>query len=110
MKDKTNSPSPVFELAAGETVETPITFFALAKGDTDEVGNEAFRYLKRYVFLTPLPDAPLVTYCIWLTEANSEEPILRELNLAQRIGFDVFYHDATWYEGASVVPGMNDWT
>ena len=37
-----------------ETVETPITFFALAKGDTDDAGNEAFRYLKRYVFLTPV--------------------------------------------------------
>ena len=110
LKDKTNSPSPVFELTAGETVETPITFFALGKGDTDDAGNEAFRYLKRYVFLTPLPDAPLVTYCIWLTEANSEELILRELNLAQRVGFDVFYHDASWYEGASVIPGMNDWT
>ena len=110
LKDKTNSPSPVFELAAGEAVETPITFFALAKGDTDNAGNETFRYLKRYVFLTPVTDAPLVTYCIWLTQRNSEEPILRELDLAQRVGFDVFYHDATWYEGSSVVPGMNDWT
>jgi len=110
LKDKTNSPSPTFELDPGEAVETPITFFAIAKGDTDDAGNETFRYLKRYVFLTPVKDAPLVTYCIWLTERNSEEPILRELDLAQRVGFDVFYHDATWYEGSSVIPGMNDWT
>src|SRR6202521_4403401 len=44
------------------------------------------------------------------TEKNSEEPLLKELALAKRVGFDVFYHDATWYEGASVIPGMNDWT
>src|SRR5215813_2318567 len=110
LKDKENSPPPVFELAPGESVETPITFFALAKGDTDNAGNEAFRYLKRYVFLTPLSDAPLVTYCIWLTQKNSEVPILRELDLAQQVGFDVFYHDATWSEGSSIVPGMNDWS
>lgn len=110
LKDKGDAPAPVFELAPDESVETPLTFLALAKGDTDVVGNEAFRYLKKYVFLTPLPDAPLATYCIWLTQKNSEVLLLRELDLAQRVGFDVFYHDATWNEGASVVPGMNDWT
>jgi hypothetical protein len=110
LKDKPSGPPPVFELAPGEAVETPITFFALAKGDTDDAGNETFRYLKRYVFLTPVTDAPLVTYCIWLTQKNSEELLLRELDLAQRVGFDVFYHDATWYQGSSVIPGMNDWT
>ncbi len=91
-------------------METPISFFALAKGNSDNAGNETFRYLKQFVFQAPLPDSPLVTYCIWLTEKNSEEPLLKELALAKRVGFDVFYHDATWYEGASVIPGMNDWT
>ncbi len=109
-KAKKPSVTRAFELAPGATVETPISFFAIAKGDSDNVGNEAFRYLKRYVFLAPLPDSPLVTYCIWLTEKNSEEQLLKELSLAKQVGFDVFYHDATWYEGASVIPGMNDWT
>jgi hypothetical protein len=110
IKDKKTGPSPTFELAPGATVETPFSFFSLAKGDTDDAGNETFRYLKRYIFPAPLPNSPLVTYCIWLTERNSEELLLKELELAKRVGFDVFYHDATWYEGASVVPGMNDWT
>ena len=110
LKEKAGAPNPAFELAPGESVETPLTFLTLAKGDTDTVGNEAFRYLKKYIFLTPLPDAPLATYCIWLTQKNSEVLLLRELDLAQRVGFDVFYHDATWNEGASIVPGMNDWT
>ncbi|MGC2245417.1 MAG: alpha-galactosidase [Terriglobales bacterium] len=110
IKDKKTGPAATFELAPGEMVETPLTFFALAKGDSDNAGNETFRYLKQYVFLAPLPNSPLVTYCIWLTEKNSEEVLLKELALAKRVGFDVFYHDATWYEGASVVPGMNDWT
>jgi len=110
IEDKKSGPPATFELAPGATVETPISFFALAKGDTDNAGNETFRYLKQYVFQSPLPDSPLVTYCIWLTEKNSEEQLLKELSLAKRAGFDVFYHDATWYEGASIVPGMNDWT
>jgi hypothetical protein len=110
IKDRKSGPSPNFELAPGATVETPVSFFALAKGDSDNAGNETFRYLKKYVFQAPLPDSPLVTYCIWLTRKNSEEPLLKELALAKQVGFDVFYHDATWYEGASVVPGMNDWT
>jgi hypothetical protein len=110
IKDKKSAPPAVFELAAGATVETPISFYALAKGDSDDAGNETFRYLKQYVFEAPLPDSPLVTYCIWLTEKNSEEQLLKELSLAKQVGFDVFYHDATWYEGASVIPGMNDWT
>jgi Melibiase/Glycosyl hydrolase family 36 C-terminal domain len=110
IKDKKSGPPATFELAPGATVETPISFFALAKGDSDNAGNETFRYLKQYVFQAPLPDSPLVTYCIWLTEKNSEEALLKELSLAKRVGFDVFYHDATWYEGSSVIPGMNDWS
>jgi hypothetical protein len=110
IKDKKSAAPAIFELSPGATVETPTSFFALARGDSDNAGNETFRYLKKYVFQTPLPDSPLVTYCIWLTEKNSEESLLKELSLAKRVGFDVFYHDATWYEGASLVPGMNDWT
>jgi hypothetical protein len=110
IKDKKSGPPPTFELAPGATVETPISFFALAKGDADNAGNATFRYLRQYVFQAPLSDSPLVAYCIWLTEKNSEVPLLKELDLAKRVGFDVFYHDATWYEGASVIPGMNDWT
>ncbi len=109
-KDKKSGATPKFELVPGAKVETPLSFLALAKGDSDNAGNETFRYLKKYVFQAPLPDSPLVTYCIWLTRKNSEEPLLKELALAKQVGFDVFYHDATWYEGASVVPGMNDWT
>ncbi len=110
IKDKKSRSAATFELAPGETLESPISFFSLAKGDTDDAGNETFRYLKQYVFQAPLPDTPLVTYCIWLTEKNSEEQLLKELKLAKQAGFDVFYHDATWFEGASLIPGMNDWT
>ena len=99
-----------YEVEPGEKVEIPIAFLALAKGDADEVGNQTFRYLKRYVFLQPVANAPLAAYCVWLTEANSEETLLDELKFARRVGFDVFYHDATWVEGASIIPGMNDWS
>jgi len=99
-----------YELVPHAKVETPIAFLALAKGDTDDVGNEAFRYLKRYVFLEPVAKAPFATYCVWLTEENSEATLLEELRFARRIGFDTFYHDASWFEGSSIVPGMNDWS
>ena len=90
INDNKSGPPPVFELAPGETVETPITFFALAKGDADNAGNETFRYLKQYVFQTPLPNSPLVTYCIWLTEKNSEEPILKEAGAGETSGIRCF--------------------
>lgn len=109
-KGQKGAPPPIFELAPGKTVETPISFLAIAKGDPDNAGNEAFRFLKRYVFLTPLPNAPWATYCVWLTVDNAEELLLEELKLAKQVGFDVFYHDATWFKDSSVIPGMNDWT
>ena len=55
IKDKKSGPAATFELAPGASVETPISFFALAKGDTDNAGNETFRYLKQYVFQAPFP-------------------------------------------------------
>jgi alpha-galactosidase len=70
----------------------------------------AFRYLKRFVFPAPLPNSPLAVYCIWYTAPRSEELLLDELKFARRIGFEVFYHDASWYEGSSIVPGTNDWS
>ena len=112
--DFPKSPNPercsAIELPPGQSTETAIAFLAVAAGGPDEVGNEAFRYLKRHVLLKPVPDSPLATYCIWLTEPNSEEIILDELEFARKMGFDVFYHDAGWYEGSSLVPGVNDWS
>ena len=109
-KDTKIPEQPAFEVAPGETVETPLVFLALAKGDADDVANTAFRYLKRFVFPTPLPNSPLAAYCIWYTVPRSEELLLEELKFARRIGFEVFYHDASWYEGSSMVPGTNDWS
>ncbi len=112
--DFPGSPNPdrysAIEVGPGQSTETPIAFLAVASGGPDEVANEAFRYLRRYVFPKPVPNSPLATYCIWLTEPNSEERILEELEFARKMGFDVFYHDASWYEGSSLVPGVNDWS
>jgi hypothetical protein len=108
--DRKTSPAPAYEIQPGQKIETPIAFLALAKGDPDNAGNEAFHYLKRYVFPKPLANTPLATYCIWLTHAHVEEALDKELAFAQRAGFDVFYHDATWFDGASVVPGNNNWS
>ena len=95
--------------ATGSSIETPLTFLTLAGGGPDEVGNEAFRYLKRHVMPRPVTDSPAAAYCAWLTDPDSERILHDELAFAQSIGFDVFYHDASWVAGSSTVPGMNDW-
>ena len=95
--------------AVGHAIEAPLTFLTLAGGGPDEVGNEAFRYLKRHVMPPPVNDTPAAAYCVWLTDPDSEMIVNEELAFAKRMGFDVFYHDASWVEGSSTVPGMNDW-
>ena len=95
--------------AVARSIEAPLTFLTLAGGGPDEVGNEAFRYLKRHVMPAPVNDTPAAAYCVWLTDPDSEEIVNEELDFAKRIGFDVFYHDASWVAGSSTVPGMNDW-
>lgn len=102
------SPS-CFQLAPGERAVSPIVFLALAKGDADDAANQAFRYLKTHVLPKPLPNSPYASYCIWLTDTDVETVLLKEMELAKRLGFDVFYNDASWYEGSSTIPGMNDW-
>lgn len=104
-----NTEPSAFEVGPGQSVETPISFLALSHGDSDNAGNEAFRYLRRYVFPEPVPNSPLATYCIWFTDPSSEEYLMEELPFARRMGFDVFYHDASWFESSSLVPGTNDW-
>jgi len=102
--------APAYEIPPGGKVDLAPVFLALAHGDADDAANEAFRYLKREVFLPPVTGTPLVTYCLWLTHPNSQEPLLEELKFARHLGFDVFYHDASWFEDSSTVPGMNDWS
>ena len=97
------------EPAAGHAVEAPLTFLTLAEGGPDEVGNETFRYLKRHVLPQPVTGTPLAAYCVWLTDPDSEQILNEELAFAKRVGFDAFYHDASWVAGSSTVPGMNDW-
>jgi hypothetical protein len=106
MKDGTSS---AIELAPGRSVRTPFAFLAAAAGGPDEAFNAALVYLRRHVMPEPLPGSPLAASCVWLTDPDSEEYLREELAFARRVGFDAFYHDATWVEGSSLVPGMNDW-
>ncbi len=105
---KEGTPSAI-ELAPGQSVLAPLTFLALARGGPDDVANEAMRYLKRFVLPEPVENSPLAASCVWLADPDAEEILTEELAFARRVGFDVFYHDACWVEGSSVVPGMNDW-
>jgi hypothetical protein len=105
---KEGTPSAI-ELAPGQSALTPLTFLALALGGPDDVANEAFRYLKRNVLPAPIENSPLAAYTFWVADPDAEEICAEELTFARRTGFDVFYHDASWVEGSSLVPGMNDW-
>lgn len=92
------------DLAPGETIESPHVFLGLAAGDLDDAANATRDYLLAHV-LPPLPAGyPYVSYDIWSTEqANVEDRILNEARFAaEKLGVEVFYHDASWYRDSDV--------
>lgn len=109
------APSPssadesAYQVSPGRQAETPMAFLGLAQGDPDDVSNEAVRYLKQHVMPAPVANTPQAAYCIWLTDPDAEEIMVEELAFARRMGFDVYYHDASWFADSSLVPGTNDW-
>jgi len=92
------------DLAPGASLESPHVFLGLAKGDLDDAANTTHDYLLAYV-LPPLPAGfPFVCYDIWSTEQeNVERRILDEARFAaEKLGVEVFYHDASWYRDSDV--------
>jgi len=92
------------DLAPGASVESPRVFLGLATGDLDDAANTTRDHLLAHV-LPPLPAGfPFVCYDIWSTEAqNVEQRILDEARFAaEKLGVEVFYHDASWYRDSDV--------
>ena len=90
------------DMAPGERLSTPRVFVGLAHGDLDTACITAQHYLKRHVLLAPLEQWPWVVYNFWGTEAQGvEDAMLREVEFAAKLGVELFYQDASWWEGSS---------
>lgn len=92
------------DLLPGASLESPHVFLGLAKGGLDDAANTTHDYLLAHV-LPPLPAGfPFVCYDIWSTEQEDvERRILDEARFAaERLGVEVFYHDASWYRDSDV--------
>lgn len=98
------------DLAPGASLESPRVFVGLARGDLDDAANVTRDYLLDHV-LAPAPGGfPHVVYNIWSTEQEGvEQRLSQEARFAaERLGVEVFYHDAAWYRDSDVT-GKERW-
>jgi alpha-galactosidase len=97
------------DMKAGEVLDSPALFVALSHGDLDDVSNHARHFLSSHVFPKKLPDFPWVSYDIWSTDGEGvEEALCREMDFSADLGVDLFYVDASWWAGSSVI-GTGAW-
>jgi hypothetical protein len=98
------------DLLPGQEMVSPLVFVGLSHGDLDDAGRDLHDYLNRHVIPAPLPDFPWAIYNIWGTagDGSDEKAILDEIPLAAKLGFDLFYVDAGWYEN-SCTNRSGDW-
>jgi alpha-galactosidase len=84
-------------------------FIGACGGDLDTAVNLALQHLRARILPAALPGAPWVSYDIWSTDANDvEKNILDEARFAAALGVELFYLDASWYQGSST-RGNGDW-
>ena len=96
------------ELAPHASLASPRVFMGLSHGDVDDSLRVLHDHLRGIMALLP-KDFPWVSYDIWGTEAAGVEAgILAEIPFAAKIGVDLFYIDASWYDG-SCKNGSGDW-
>lgn len=97
------------DMAPGEKLTSPRVFVGTAAGGPDAAVQSAQRYLKKHVYPPPPKDFPWVVYDIWGTEAEGvEKALLDEVDFAADLGVELFYVDASWYQGSSK-KGTGDW-
>lgn len=97
-----------YELAPQSTLVSPRVFLGVSHGDLDDSLRVLHDHLRR--IMPPMPkDFPWIAYDIWGTEAKGvEEAILAEIPFAAKLGVDLFYVDASWYEGSDK-SGAGNW-
>lgn len=97
------------DLEAGEALKSPRLFVSLSTGDLDDAANRSRQFLSAHVFPKKLKDFPWVSYDIWSTDHEGvEESLIGEMDFAADLGVDVFYVDASWWVGSSVL-GTGAW-
>ncbi|MBI4553785.1 MAG: alpha-galactosidase, partial [Candidatus Latescibacteria bacterium] len=97
------------DLPPNATLAAPRVFLGVSHGDLDDALRDLHDYLRMYVMAPKLPHTPWVAYDIWGTEAEGvEEGILAEIPFAADLGVELFYVDASWYDG-SCKNGSGDW-
>jgi len=98
------------DIAPGKEMISPRVFLGVSHGDIDDSLRDLHDYLRKYVMPPKLPNWPWVTYNIWGTagDGSDEKAILQEIPFAADLGIDLFYIDASWYEG-SCKNGSGDW-
>jgi len=100
----------VRDIAPGKEMFSPKVFLGVSHGDIDDSLRDRNDYLQKYVMPQRLPQSPWVTYNIWGTsgDGSDETAILNEIPFAASLGIDLFYIDASWYEG-SCKDGSGSW-
>ena len=96
------------DLSPGSSLRSPKMFLGLSHGDLDESLKVMHDHLRH--IMSPVPkNFPWIVYDIWATEAQGvEKAILEEIPFAADLGVDLFYIDASWYEGSDK-SGAGNW-
>ena len=99
------------DLRPGESLQSPRVFLGVSHGNIDDSLRDLHDYLREYVLPPVLPEFPWVTYNIWGTagDGSDETAILAEIPFVADLGVELFYVDASWYDGSCKVPGLGDW-
>ncbi len=96
-------------LEPGQSFEAPPLYVGASSGSLDDAINLSLTHLRTRILPAPLKDAPWVSYDIWSTDATDvEHSIHEEIAFAARLGVELFYLDASWYEDSSL-RGTGDW-
>jgi alpha-galactosidase len=87
-------------LAAGARWRSPAAFTGVYRGDLDDAAHAQHTYLRTAVIPATAADFPWVQYNTWFAHLiDIDVDILRpEVDLAARLGAEVFVIDAGWWE------------
>jgi alpha-galactosidase len=82
----------------GESRAAPAALLGIYEGSLDDGANQLHRYLERWLAAPARAALPLVNYNTWtaLGMAVSEANLRPQIDVARRLGCDVFHIDAGW--------------
>lgn len=99
-------------LAAGKKLELPQAAFAVTSGDLDDAANLLHRYQDRHVIpRNPANEPPLVQFNSWypFPGTMTVDEMKRCVDVAKKIGAEIFVLDAGWYAADNWSSQGGDW-